>query len=291
MYFKVSAGRVQEQNSEQQKQAMAWTKRQCVYVWDRFLNMSFLLSVIIMFCFKPTNAALDEKNNVKHCFGLIVKFSDERAHVDGLLEREQENHIGAPSPVRRLAYVKSHKTASSTLGGILFRYAVHHHLRILRSPSHLLGKSVDVSENEVVIPESIAKQIPVDVVLNHVTAFRLRSTFANWTHFYEKVIGGTDFVYLTSVREPVSHYLSWYNYMILGPKRDGKPWTEHEHNEGLRNALNSDNNHNILAREYGINSSGDLKEWLKKYAGHFPVIVVSDDFEGSLASLSILYNW
>ena len=117
----------------------------------------------------------------------------------------------------RFALYKTHKTASTTLGSVLFRFAARKGIVLWsqgNSSAACLGGWTPGCRSARVLDPLPDHTRRVQAVLHHVTvAGELRVAFSEVMEWYKKVID-TDFVLIVPIREPVVRYISWYNFYI-----------------------------------------------------------------------------
>ncbi|KAG2501433.1 hypothetical protein HYH03_001216 [Edaphochlamys debaryana] len=117
---------------------------------------------------------------------------------------------------QKVAFYKTHKTGSTTLGGVMFRAAVEQNMSIYQTDkahyitvgykeaTHLLGR--------------------VDMVLRHIRFSEASTWHANTRSFYARALGTSDYGFVTVLRHPVDRYISdFYYYTEPEARRRGKP--------------------------------------------------------------------
>ena len=102
---------------------------------------------------------------------------------------------------RSIGFLKTHKTGSSTLASILYRYAARHGVTVFKpSGGHILN---------------IAGMGPMraEIVLHHISGGPfLRLDWASFRAGYFHILRGQRAHLVTIVREPVEHYLSCFHF-------------------------------------------------------------------------------
>eukprot|EP00899_Mesostigma_viride_P009355 jgi/Mesvir1/18420/Mv14290-RA.1 len=107
-----------------------------------------------------------------------------------------------------IAFIKTHRTGSSTLGGIFFRFANSKGLRVFSSPDHILR-----------IPQHIVQgpmSTHFSLVLQHFSqrgrfGGDIRHVFAYFRHLLQD---DGSIAFVTILREPVAHLLSYLRYYV-----------------------------------------------------------------------------
>lgn len=137
---------------------------------------------------------------------------------------DQQKSFNNPT-VRRVAYHKTRKTGSTTVGNILFHHAARNDMVVFRlpGPGHTVAKTTVNSNTS-----------PADICYYHFSPRGAR----NWQEmrqWYNSTVPGGEL--LTIVREPVSRYLSYF-YFFIEPTHKGmtlERWvdTGHGANGGL----------------------------------------------------------
>jgi hypothetical protein len=181
--------------------------------------------------------------------------------------------LSTAEPRERIAYIKTHKTASSTVGSIMFRYAARHNLTLYKSPTH--GLRIRFKNNAT---------LPADIVLQHWAGLLGQvQSYQQWVDFhrwYTEVVPNPDFV--TILREPLSHYASYY-YFYDEPRG------------GRRNSLATfaklQRNKNILARDFGIFTPEDAEHFMQHYMPRFRSVLLSDRITESLIAMAAELGW
>ncbi|XP_076033026.1 galactosylceramide sulfotransferase-like [Oratosquilla oratoria] len=107
-------------------------------------------------------------------------------------------------PVTNVAFLKTHKCASSAIQNILFRYAFHQNLRLpLPSRSNYFG-------GPVAFHASMVKDTQWDGF-----GYNIFATHTKWNHEQVAAIMPKDTIYISIVRDPVELFESLFNYAKL----------------------------------------------------------------------------
>ncbi len=146
-------------------------------------------------------------------------------------------------PITKVCYIKTHKTASTTLAAVLSHYARRHNLTMYGSDRLL--DLVHINE----------ARVPADIVLPHYGDPEKLVDFSMWEaayKFYQRVAPGCTF--LTIVREPVSHYLSFYSFFHEPLQQHGE--------RTLADFVQNQKNPNILVRDFAIGNDRDMASFM-----------------------------
>lgn len=148
-------------------------------------------------------------------------------------------------PITKISYIKTHKTASSTLGSIIFRYAAHHNLTLYKNANHALNLSYYNPQT-----------IPANAVVHHYAGIATNlQSIEQWERayrWYRRVVPGGTFV--TILREPISHYVSYY-YFYNEPSRKETP--------PLAGFVAQGSNRDILMRDFGVKTREEMDKFMK----------------------------
>ncbi|CAM9406123.1 unnamed protein product, partial [Ectocarpus sp. 12 AP-2014] len=113
--------------------------------------------------------------------------------------------------VANVAFVKTHKTASTTLASIMYRYAARHHLKL-----SYFGGSSSVTNLTSAATEMRESGQRVDLMHYHITPnAQYEGTWKDAVTYYRTIMRNPDDInFVTVLREPRSHLLSYYYYFI-----------------------------------------------------------------------------
>lgn len=169
--------------------------------------------------------------------------------------------------VTKIVMIKTHKTGSTTLGNILFRFAAHRGLRIVCPVAHYMSLSRD---------ENLPFTGPYDISLHHGWKVPLS--------FYEKLVPGA--VWITAVRDPIKRYLSSYTYFVM-PNRGLTV-------DDLADFLQKDHSDQRgLLHDFGLTEESQVNEFLSERGmwHRFRVVVVAERWDESMVMLRDLLHW
>ncbi|GFR45026.1 hypothetical protein Agub_g6337, partial [Astrephomene gubernaculifera] len=149
---------------------------------------------------------------------------------------------------RKIAFYKTHKTGSTTVGGIMFRAAVHANMSIYTTKSHYV--TVGYRETAHLMGKT-------DMVLRHIRY----SAASNWhlatRSFYSRALGTSDYGFLTVLRNPVDRYVSDFYYFVEPEARAaGRPLTLSAHVEAGAGANRMAGEFGLLQQQRGSGSGG-----------------------------------
>lgn len=128
---------------------------------------------------------------------------------------------------------------------IIFRYAARNNLVLYKSNSHRLD-----------IYHYNNNTIPADAVVHHYAEPSHIGSFEYWKRaheWYKTVVPNGTFI--TSLREPISHYVSSYFY-FEDPDRRASGQT-------LETFVEKGHNHDILVRDFAIHNRRDLDYFMQ----------------------------
>lgn len=186
---------------------------------------------------------------------------------------------GATSPgaaaagaVTRVAYLKTHKTGSTTLGSVLFRYAKRRNVTAVPAGAHLFVTYET--------PEALA--LRGEVILQHITGGQMRAGgFGEAVRFYDAAIVGNTLI--TTVREPAARLVSWYYYFVA-PYATALTLDEWLDDDGAAARC-------TLAAEFGVYDEMGLAVFLHEHVGRFAFMAVADRFDDSVVALALQLGW
>jgi hypothetical protein len=164
-------------------------------------------------------------------------------------------------PKRKIVFFKTHKSGSTTLGNIIFRWAVRANLRIFCATDHIIDLNRDAG--------AISQQIH-DVTLHHIEPGGIP--------FLNKLIPNA--AWITVFRQPISRYLSSFYYFV-------KP----ERNITLEEVIEEKSDLYGLQTDFGLRSHNDLAKFLENQWLRFRVVVVTERWNESMVMLKDKMNW
>lgn len=186
----------------------------------------------------------------------------------------------ARATVTKVAVPKTHKTGSSTLASVFFRYAARHKLRVWQR-----GTWTFVPAATFVKPPPPEDKEQYDMHISHLNPRGFfRGPFSKVADFYQHVIG-PDVNMVTLVREPRQQYVSWLYYYVVPKMKEGDPM------DVLRQFVADGKNKNILSQEFALRDRPTFDTFMKTYFEQFKLIMIAERFDESLVLLRRLFNW
>ncbi|CAM9555852.1 unnamed protein product, partial [Laminaria digitata] len=180
-----------------------------------------------------------------------------------------------------IAFIKTHKTASTTLASILYRYGMRHGSKIAKFDQG--GTYIDLD----VAAKQVTKQgRRVDIMhYHHAWNGFYSGTWDEASSKYTKIMSDQEAVnFVTVLREPIAHYLSYY-YYFLNPNNKmsiGEYLLKNPHKKLL---------YNPLAAEFGINDMVQMNDFVRNQMPKFKMVLLTERFDEGLALLQRMLNW
>ncbi|CAM9393223.1 unnamed protein product, partial [Choristocarpus tenellus] len=196
------------------------------------------------------------------------------------------NHGAQPtqSQTCNIAFVKTHKTASTTMATILYRYAKRHDFVIANFTDH--HTTIPLEEAVEQVTKSGRR---VDLMHYHYAwNGYYKGTWAEAEESYAQIMTDPSRInFVTVLREPVSHFLSYYYYFIQ--PSNGLSIAEYiELHRGLENTHIL---YNPLSAEFGIRTIDELGMFIRDSLPHFKMVLLTEFFDESLALFMRMFNW
>ncbi|CAM9178607.1 unnamed protein product [Ectocarpus sp. 12 AP-2014] len=199
-----------------------------------------------------------------------------------------------------IAFVKTHKTASTTAATLLYRYGKRHDLNVAHFHDH---------QSSIELPEAIEDSgKPVDLMhYHHAWDGFYEGSWAEAKAAYKKIMRDPTKVNLVTVmREPVAHYMSYY-YYFLQPETglsiaeyfelSAKPGDPRYHGVFQRRRAGKAGwhgfklLHNPLCAEFGIRTATELERFIRDDLQGFAMVLLTEHFEEGLAVFMRMFNW
>ncbi|CAN0564455.1 unnamed protein product, partial [Ectocarpus sp. 12 AP-2014] len=180
-----------------------------------------------------------------------------------------------------IAFIKTHKTASTTLASILYRYGMRHDSNIAKFEQGGTYVDLDVASKQV------AKQGKrVDIMhYHHAWNGYYSGTWDQATAKYANIMSDqADVNYVTVLREPVAHYLSYYYYFL-------NPINKMPIDEYLLKNPHKKLLYNPLAAEFGIEDMAQMNYFIKQQMPKFKMVLLTERFDEGLALLQRMLQW
>ncbi|XP_069171313.1 galactose-3-O-sulfotransferase 2 [Procambarus clarkii] len=199
----------------------------------------------------------------------------------------QEREAGSCSPRTNVAFLKSHKCASSTIQNILFRYGLAHGLHFgLPDAGNYFGGGLRPF-NADMLRLSPWSKLGVNIMAVHM----------KWDHQQVASVMPNDTVYISIVREPMELFESLYTYAKM-EKFYGLPVEEFAANVPTDTPrYNGYLGYNQMVWDFGIenetlaNNLTAVRELVRKAEAEFDLVLVAERMEESLVLLSHLLCW
>ncbi|KAI8803539.1 galactose-3-O-sulfotransferase-domain-containing protein [Cladochytrium replicatum] len=201
---------------------------------------------------------------------------------------------------RRFIFIKTHKTGSTTLGSIFFRYAVRHNLKIFVPPDHYST----FSDFEPTTLASTNNQNS-DIFLNHFSPegdpiFRNNNNNNNNNETHHFTTESLISMYrravpkalaITVLREPHARFISHFFYLVR-PSRPDLTLDDYARTRRVFPAAGWTTNWNRQSQDLGISTRGDLDRFLQSDKDrYFGMILVTELFDASLVLMRRKFGW
>lgn len=210
-------------------------------------------------------------------------------YIWDLLGKTKKQHV---------MFLKTHKTASSTIQNILVRFGLKHNLKFalgkktIHTSIHQLGWPLEYQAN---LSYPTQGHEPYDLLCHH-------------TRFSQdiKTVMAKDAIFITILREAVSAFESWFYYYEINKKLKMKntenplkiyaqdselypTFPEHEHGKNMYFSVR-----NPQIFDLGLDAMDDEKEIWKKISEidqTFDLVLIAEYFDESLILLKDLLGW
>lgn len=195
-------------------------------------------SIFFFLCIQPSFQPLVFPHFTQCAAAALVKAKRALQRLDDV----DASRTRSSPPVRRVAYHKTRKTGSTTLGNIFFRRAANQNLTLFR----VAGPGRTVEQSSVNPLTS-----PADMSIYH---FVVRQQDLKWKvirDWYKATVPGGELI--TIIREPVSHYVSYY-YFFIEPVQNSPT---------LRDMVEKRRSANSMMKDFAVNTQSDLDDFLK----------------------------
>ena len=221
----------------------------------------------------------DKIKNIKDVLSSFQHFEGRPvfARLQQLLSRSRFNHNAAEQQGHVVLY-KTHKTGSTTLASVLFRYAARHRLRLFARSGTVINPAL---VQRLANTSHDTSAYSADVIFQHVSglgidlAFPLRTALA----FYRRVVPDPHIV--TLMRNPLQQSLSWLCYYAL-------PQDIFALERRIFDATLPDN---LQCHEFGARSPEELTAFIEGEMRQFELFCISEMFDECLVMMRRRYNW
>ncbi|KAI8809431.1 galactose-3-O-sulfotransferase-domain-containing protein [Cladochytrium replicatum] len=214
----------------------------------------------------------------------VVKPSESPTNVS---EHEPRN---TTSP--RYIFIKTHKTGSTTLGSIFFRYGVRHKLKIFVPADHYANRT-DFEAEQIKASDNQNSNI----YLNHFSPENdpwfvnnsVRFTTENLISMYRR--GVPNGMAVTVLREPHARYISHFFYLVQ-PNDNGKTLENYAKYPEVYAPAQWSYNWNRQSQELGIGNEEELERFLRyEKDQYFGMILITEFFDESLVLMRRKFGW
>ncbi|KAI8803537.1 galactose-3-O-sulfotransferase-domain-containing protein [Cladochytrium replicatum] len=245
------------------------------------------------------DASSDSQMNARE---KVLFESSEGATDDPRVESEELRQENGNPPVASWVrarpsyiFIKTHKTGSTTLGSIFFRYGVRHSLKIFQTPVHYAHQmdfepeQLDSSNNrnsDIFLNHFIPKNDPL--FENRTVEF----TTENLIQMYRR--GVPDGIAVTILREPHARFISHFAYLV-SPSIPGIRLVDYAYDTGAFfsvGAFGWSLNRNRQCQELGIRTQEELERFLQyEKDRYFGMILITELFDESLVLMRRKFGW
>ena len=190
------------------------------------------------------------------------------------------------TPKHKIAFAKTHKTGSSTLQNIFFRYGVYHNLTFAMPPKSWMYSFKEPFDSSVVL-QGPWKELSFDMFIFH----------SIWSYpEVKKVIPNAFF--LTLLRDPVDCFESNYVYMGLENvfKMDINQYAKNKINPNVKRRPKAIIDKNQQLWDLGLSATEmedveKVKQKIEELDKQMDLVLIVEDFENSLVILQDKLCW
>jgi hypothetical protein len=195
-----------------------------------------------------------------------------------ILAEHEANRTQPTVQISHVALLKTHKTASSTLASVLFRYAARHNLRMFAMGPGTVMPSMYVKRLASFVPKSRLHKF--DMLFQHLSGMdTLGVNMPGVFRMFEGLIDNPRVI--TIVREPMKHALSWACYMRTP-----------QNLKSLYKIVDSNSlPSNTLAADFGITTRDQLDKFLATDFSRFELVCITELFQECLVMLMRRFGW
>lgn len=161
----------------------------------------------------------------------------------------------SPEAVRSAVFYKTHKTASTTVADIFFRYGTRRGLKMYRPPSvvtRVAPGQVRYTPHHFIHTNVMNRRVvPAELSFFHFDATGANVSWPAIRQWYHTAVPNAKFI--TIAREPISHYLSYYYFFIEPMPRSLL----------LEEYVDARKDENSLLRDFAIRNPAKAQEFLE----------------------------
>ena len=199
---------------------------------------------------------------------LLLLFCSSAAGVSESTSRVRllaQHAVSAPTRTfEKFAFYKTHKTASTSLSAVAFRFGARHGLRMYArgNTTEACGGpkwTVDCDHAHTLWP-LITNPRQADMVLHHMSHGTLEHSFSHLLDWYQRVLGPR-FLTIVPVRKPSTRFVSWFNFFVRGKPEEGAAGAS------LAAWVESGRGANGFSAEFGVKSSADAEALVQNMTG------------------------
>jgi hypothetical protein len=194
-------------------------------------------------------------------------------------EVTQYNSDATRPKIINVAFFKTHKTGSSTLASVLYRFAARHRLKIFQGITNGPILPAQVFNYFDTRPNYFRKD-SFNIVFQHLSGRGIDFT-GNMTkilQFYDHIL--KEPLKMSILRDPISQTLSWICYYFIPQNLQAVEYFLEHGIEG-----------NIQCAEFGIKNIAQLEAFLQDEYNVFRLMCLSDRFDECMVMMRRKMNW
>ncbi|CAN0081990.1 unnamed protein product, partial [Ectocarpus sp. 6 AP-2014] len=205
-------------------------------------------------------------------------------HLNDLVEASARD---ADNQVANVVFVKTHKTGSTTLAAVFYRYAVRHELKL----AHFGRGKGTIANLKKAATQTRKSGERVDVMHYHIShSGEYTGTWPQAENYFRRIMRHPDSInFVTVLREPRSHLLSCYYFYIF-------PECELSIEDYLMDPAHAgdENRHrlrNPLSAEFGVKTTKEMNTFIENHLPDFTLVMLTERMDESLMILRSLLGW